>query len=35
MIELKDLLEEDEVIVEFHLCNEYWIKKCNHSKRER
>ena len=26
MIELKDLLEEDEVIVEFHLCNEYWSR---------
>lgn len=23
MIELKDLLEENEVIVEFHICNEY------------
>lgn len=23
MIELKDLLEEDEVIVEFHMCHEY------------
>lgn len=23
MIELKDLMEEDETLVEFHLCNEY------------
>lgn len=26
MIELKDLLEEDEVIVEFHMCHEYWTR---------
>lgn len=26
MIELKDLLEENEVIVEFHICNEYWSR---------
>lgn len=26
MIELKDLLEEDEAIVEFHMCHEYWIR---------
>ena len=28
MIELKDLLEEGEVIVEYHLCNEYWSRNC-------
>lgn len=26
MIELKDLLEEDEAIVEFHMCHEYWTR---------
>lgn len=26
MIELKDLLEENETIVTFHLCNEYWSR---------
>lgn len=26
MIELKDLLEEDEVIIEFHMCHEYWTR---------
>ena len=26
MIELKDLLEEGEVIVEYHLHNEYWSR---------
>ena len=26
MIELKDLLEEDECIVEFHMCHEYWTR---------
>lgn len=26
MIELKDLLEEDEDIVEFHMCHEYWTR---------
>ena len=26
MIELRDLLEEDEVIVEFHMCHEYWTR---------
>ena len=26
MIELKDLLEEDEVIIEFHICHEYWTR---------
>lgn len=26
MIELKDLLEEDEAIVEFHICHEYWTR---------
>lgn len=26
MIELKDLLEKDETIVTFHLCNEYWSR---------
>ena len=28
MIELKDLLEEGEVIVEYHLHNEYWSRNC-------
>ena len=28
MIELKNLLEEGEVIVEYHLHNEYWSRKC-------
>lgn len=28
MIELKDLLEECEVIVEYHLHNEYWSRNC-------
>ena len=28
MIELKDLLEEGEVIVEYHLNNEYWSRNC-------
>lgn len=28
MIELKDLLEEGEVIVEYHLCHEYWSRNC-------
>lgn len=28
MIELKDLLEEGEVIIEYHLCNEYWSRNC-------
>ena len=26
MIELKDLLEENETLVTFHLCNEYWSR---------
>lgn len=26
MIELKDLLEENETLVAFHLCNEYWSR---------
>lgn len=26
MIELKDLLEENEALVTFHLCNEYWAR---------
>lgn len=26
MIELKDLLEDEEVIVQYHLCNEYWLR---------
>lgn len=26
MIELKDLLENEEVIVQYHLCNEYWLR---------
>ena len=26
MIELRDLLKEDEVIVEFHMCHEYWTR---------
>ena len=28
MIELKDLLEEEEVIIEYHLHNEYWSRNC-------
>ena len=28
MIELKDLLEDGEVIVEYHLHNEYWSRNC-------
>ena len=28
MIELKDLLEEGEVIVKYHLHNEYWSRNC-------
>ena len=28
MIELKDLLEEGEVIAEYHLHNEYWSRNC-------
>ena len=26
MVELKDLLEDGEVIVQYHLCNEYWSR---------
>ena len=26
MIELKELLEENETLVTFHLCNEYWSR---------
>ena len=28
MVELKELLEEGEVIVEYHLHNEYWRRNC-------
>ena len=28
MIELKDLLEDGEVIVKYHLHNEYWSRNC-------
>ena len=34
MIELKDLLEEGEVIVEYHLHNEYWSRNCITEKRD-
>lgn len=33
MIELKDLLEENETIVTFHLCNEYWSRNAITVKR--
>ncbi len=26
MVELENLLEDDEVIVRYHLCNEYWSR---------
>lgn len=26
MIELKDLLQDGEVLVQYHLCNEYWSR---------
>lgn len=26
MIELKDLLQDEEVLVQYHLCNEYWSR---------
>lgn len=34
MIELKDLLEEDEVIVEFHMCHEYCARNAITQKRK-
>lgn len=33
MIKLKDLLEEDEVIVEFHMCHEYYTRNAIAEKR--